>query len=176
MSMRFPLEARFYSFSIFFLGEFLLEAAPQQKIPYFACGAYSQGGLQGIRSECNSFPKSVQAITAFVRAQVPGHPFTTVAIFQNTQTVHVDSRNAPLPNAVIAVSQFKNGQVWVGDGEGPVVRTINGTQVPGSLLPVAEHPVTFDAFRFPHCTESWDWRACCGSGFQRVLAGPTPEV
>ena len=130
--------------------------APQQKVPYFACGAYSQGGLQGIRGECDNFPMSVRAITAFVRAQVPGHPFTTVALFQNTQTdVHVDSRNAPLPNAVIAVSQFKNGQVWVGDGEGPVVRTINGARVPGSLLPVAEHPVTFDAFRFPHCTEQW---------------------
>ena len=129
---------------------------PQQKVPYFACGAYSQGGLQGIRSECNNFPMSVRAITAFVRAQVPGHPFTTVALFQNTQTdVHVDSRNAPLPNAVIAVSEFKNGQVWVGDGEGPVVKTINGAQVPGSLLPVAEHPVIFDAFRFPHCTADW---------------------
>ena len=129
---------------------------PQQKVPYFACGAYSQGGLQGIRSECDNFPMSVRAITAFVRAQVPGHPFTTVALFQNTQTdVHVDSRNAPLPNAVIAVSEFKNGQVWVGDGEGPVVKTINGAQVPGSLLPVAEHPVIFDAFRFPHCTADW---------------------
>ena len=130
--------------------------AQQQKVPYFACGAYSQGGLQGIRSECNTFPKSVAAITSFVREQVPGHPFTTVAIFQNTQTdVHVDSRNAPLPNAVVAVSSFENGQIWVGDGQGSVVRTINGTPVQGSLLPVADRPVVFAAYRFPHCTESW---------------------
>ncbi|CAE7811948.1 unnamed protein product [Symbiodinium sp. CCMP2592] len=121
----------------------------------FSCGAYAKGGLQGLRSECALFPFCVKLFTTFVRAFMPDHFFTTISLFHNTKTdLHVDSRNHPTPNGVIPVTSFQGGGIWIADGCGPHTRSIKGDIVKGSILSL-ETPVTFDAFKYPHETESW---------------------
>ncbi|CAE7029847.1 unnamed protein product [Symbiodinium sp. CCMP2592] len=121
----------------------------------FSCGAYAKGGLQGLRSECALFPSCIKLLTAFVRTFLPEHFFTTISLFHNTKTdLHVDSRNHRTPNGVIAVTSFQGGGIWIADGCGPHKRTIKGDTVKGSILSL-ETPITFDAFKYPHETESW---------------------
>ena len=99
---------------------------------------------------------STRVLTSFVKKFLPGHHFTTVVLFHNTKTdLHVDSRNFHSPNGVIPVSPFKNGGIWIADGCGPHPRTVNGSTLQGTILDVASGPVVFDAFKYPHQTESW---------------------
>ena len=122
----------------------------------FSCGAYAKGGLQGLRAECATFRNSTKVIASFVGTCLPDHPFTTVSLFHNTKTdLHVDSRNHHSPNGVIPVTSFKQGGIWVADGCGPQARVVNGSPMQGSLLDFSSGPITFDAYKFPHQTETW---------------------
>ena len=126
-----------------------------QKASSFSCGAYAKGGLQGLRTECATFPSSVEVLTNFVKASLPGHFFSTITLFHNTKTdLHVDSRNHHTPNGVIAISSFSGGGIWVADGSGPVARTVKGQQVQGTILNLSS-PVLFNAFQHAHQTEAW---------------------
>ncbi|CAE7830851.1 unnamed protein product [Symbiodinium sp. CCMP2592] len=129
--------------------------ASSQPPSSFSCGAYAKGGLQGLRSECALFPFCVKLFTTFVRTFLPDHFFTTISLFHNTKTdLRVDSRNHHTPNGVIAVTSFQGGGIWIADGCGPHTRSIKGDIVKGPMLSL-ESPVTFDAFKYPHETESW---------------------
>ena len=126
-----------------------------QKANSFSCGAYAKGGLQGLRTECATFPSSVEVLTNFVKASLPGHFFSTITLFHNTKTdLHVDSRNHHTPNGVIAISSFHGGGIWVADGSGPVSRMVKGQQVQGTILDLSS-PVLFNAFQNAHQTEAW---------------------
>ena len=125
----------------------------------FGTGAYAKGPLQGLRKECGTFPQSTRLLTAFVQSCFPDHNFTTAILFCNAQTdLHIDSKNHRSPNAVMGISAFENGQIWVGDDQGAVPKQVGGRTVWGTLLDVATSPVRFDAWRFPHCTENWQGR------------------
>ena len=68
----------------------------------------------------------------------------------------MDSGNFSSPNAVFAISAFRGGGIWVGDGKGPHVREVSGKKVKGTVMQVEKDPVVFDAYKFPHCTEKWE--------------------
>ena len=125
----------------------------------FGTGAYAKGPLQGLRKECGTFPQSTKLLTAFVQCCFPDHNFTTTILFCNAQTdLHIDSKNHRSPNAVVGISAFQNGQIWIGDDTGSVPKQVGGRTVWGTLLDVAAGPVRFDAWRLPHCTEDWQGR------------------
>ena len=122
----------------------------------FGTGAYAKGPLQGLRKECGTFPQATKLLNAYVCCCFPDHTFTTSILFCNAKTdMHVDSRNHKSANAVMGISSFENGQIWVGDGCGPVAKQVQGRPVLGRLLEVAHHPARFDAWKHPHCTEDW---------------------
>ena len=137
-----------------------LEAPPRTgggtEVASFSCGAYSQGRLQGLRANSKRFPNACSVFASFVRHKLPEHPFTTVSLFRNLQTdCHVDSGNLSTPNAVFAISHFRDGGIWVGDGQGPQVLKVKGKAVKGTIMPLDKGPVVFDAYKFPHSTEKW---------------------
>ncbi|CAE7725562.1 unnamed protein product [Symbiodinium sp. CCMP2592] len=114
----------------------------------------SVGDVLGITPFPNA-PFCIKLFTTFVRTFLPDHFFTTISLFHNTKAdLHVDSRNHHTPNGVIAVTSFQGGGIWIADGCGPHTRSIKGDIVKGSVLSL-ESPVTFDAFKYPHETESW---------------------
>ena len=124
------------------------------RVASFSCGAYSQGRLQGLRANSKRFPNACRVFVSFVNHFLPGHCFATISVFKNLQTdCHVDAGNCNFPNAVFALSSFQGGEIWVGDGRGSQVREVKGQQIQGTLLPLDKGPVTFDAYKFPHCTE-----------------------
>ena len=137
-----------------------LEAPPRAgggtEVVSFSCGAYSQGRLQGLRANSRRFPSACAVFASFVRHKLPEHHFTTLSLFRNLQTdCHVDSGNLSTPNAVFAISKFHGGGIWVGDDKGPHVREVKGQAVKGTILPLDQGPVVFDAYKFPHSTEQW---------------------
>ena len=104
----------------------------------FGSGAYAKGvGIQGLRKECVTFPQSTRLLTSYVHSCFPDHEFSSVILFCDAQTdIHVDSRNYHSPNAVMGISSFSGGQIWVG----PITKTIEGWQVTGTrILTVPRH-------------------------------------
>ena len=125
----------------------------------FGSGAYAKGGLQGLRKECGTFPQAAQLVNRFIAHVFPNHKFTSHMFFCNAQTdMHIDSHNYHSPNAVIAISSFSGGHVWVGDDKGSVYRKVKDHWLKGTLHDVAKTPLLFDAWRLPHCTENWTGR------------------
>ena len=126
----------------------------------FGSGAYAKGvGIQGLRKECETFPQSTRLLTSYVHSCFPDHEFSSVILFCDAQTdIHVDSRNYHSPNAVMGISSFSGGQIWVGDGRGPITKTIEGQPVRGTSYEVSHRPALFDAWKYPHCTEAWQGR------------------
>ena len=77
---------------------------------------------------------STQAITSYVRAKMPNHMFNTVSIYCNTGTdPHKDNRNAPVPNGIVALSDFKGGEVWIESEDGESIQVVGGKQMRGNL-------------------------------------------
>ena len=126
----------------------------------FTTGAYSFAGEVGLRRNALSFPKTSTASTLLARhvaAISPSFSFTSMAIFQDLQTpCHRDQNNYPGSfNLVAPLSQFQHGHIWYESPEGDHCLSIDGTQVPGFLLPVAERPVWLPASSARHCTLDW---------------------
>ena len=136
----------------------------------FGTGAYAKGPLQGLRKECGTFPQATKLLNAYVCYCFPDHAFTTSILFCNAKTdMHVDSRNHQSANAVMGISSFENGQIWVGDGCGRVPKQVQGRTVFGSLLDVARHPARFDAWKHPLVAFAVKSLALWSGGF-RVLS------
>ena len=123
----------------------------------FTTGAYSFDGEVGLRRNALDFPKTSHLLARHVATIAPSFPFTSVAIFQNLQTpCHCDRNNFPGSfNLVAPLSQFQNGHIWYENQEGDHLLSIDGEEVPGYLLPVAEHPVWLPASSARHCTMDW---------------------
>ena len=104
----------------------------------FACGMYCQGPLLGPRANTKRFALACSVLANFVRDISPDFHFTTVNLFFNVKTSpHMDSHNAPLPNLVVGISDFREGQVLLEDPAGShVIQTADGN-VPATALDVA---------------------------------------
>ena len=85
--------------------------------------------------------------------------------------MHKDSRNAPYPNLLLALTRFLGGEVWCESSTGTVLRSVRGLDRPGILLPVADAPQTLMAHEVFHQTEPWkgDRLLLVGFTVQRTL-------
>ena len=126
----------------------------------FTTGLFKKGGgLIGLRTACRRFPASTEALTSFVRRHMPGHPFTTVSLYLNTGTEpHKDSRNAHIPNGIIALSDFAGGEVWTECEGGDSFQVIDGKRIAGRLVPITAEPAYIHAYRDLHFTMPWTGR------------------
>lgn len=122
----------------------------------FITGAFSKGGIVGLRFNTRAYPASTALLFQYLRQELPDFACSTIALFQNTLTaVHKDSRNGRHPNAALPISSFTQGQIWIESTSGTRPMTIGDSVVTGELLPVNEKPVVFDAWRLRHCTMPW---------------------
>ena len=123
----------------------------------FFAGAFCKGPFFGLRQSCHSFPAAVECFTSLLRQAFPGRVFSSLAVFDNVAAaMHKDSRNAPYPNLLLALTRFRGGAVWCESSAGTVLRTVRGLDRPGLLLPVADAPQTLMAHEVFHQTEPWE--------------------
>ena len=124
----------------------------------FATGAFAKVKV-GLRGNVAVFPKTTEALAAFVRQSAPAHKFTTIVVFDSVLTTpHRDQQNSFLPNLAVPVSSFTQGSIWVQSDNGPHARMIDGAELRGVALPVSDGPVLFDARRSLRLTDAWSGR------------------
>ena len=107
------------------------------------------------------YPNVSRYLTKLVHAVLPQFRFSTITLFRDLMTpVHVDAHNEQgALNAVIAVSSFGGGGIWVAGGSGSDLREVNGRPVTGRVLQFQDtvpcKSLVFDA-HVHHCTEPWE--------------------
>ena len=124
----------------------------------FTVGAFTHGGVSGIRVGTRTNPWCTLLLVAIVRSNVPGGAFSSITLMRNIKSsLHSDSRNdSACPNILLPCSKWQGGELWVQDPSGSVLLPNSGA-VRGRLIPI-EYPFTcFDA-SIPHAT--WDWVGC----------------
>ena len=123
----------------------------------FVSGAYVFSGTSGVCGTTRQFPNCVKACTAFINHSLPGHKYTSFALFSQLEaSVHVDSHNLPGSlNAVFALSDFQDGNIIVEDEQGPERATYRGRVLSGRVVPFVNHVLQFDAQSQRHWTQPW---------------------
>ncbi|CAE7270056.1 SLC24A2 [Symbiodinium sp. CCMP2592] len=121
----------------------------------FSTGAYCRVKV-GLRRNVLLFPNVTKLAARFVRQQLPSLKFTSLAFFRNVQTTpHVDAHNSSLPNAVCALSDFDQGQVWVERPGGQAWCDVDGELRSGVELSLNGSHAVFTARRLTHATRNW---------------------
>ena len=132
----------------------------------------SVGPVLRFAAELSHFPAAVQCFATLLRQAFPGQVFSSLAVFDNVAAaMHKDSRNAPYPNLLFALTRFRGGEVWCESSTGTVFRSVRGLDRPSILLPVADAPQTLMAHEVFHQTEPWkgDRLLLVGFTVQRTL-------
>ena len=117
----------------------------------FTTGAFAHGGgVAGLRQNTLNFPIATGVLCRFFRKMLPKHRFTAVSISQGLIVhCHKDRFNEPGSlNAVIPLTQFRDGRIWIESPEGTVPCPDGIRDLFGSLLP---WPASFDP-KLLHCT------------------------
>ena len=72
--------------------------------------------------------RSQSGASLLLRDAFPGMVFSSLAIFDNVSArMHKDSRNAPFPNLLLALTCFQHGEVWCAASAGTEVRQVQET-------------------------------------------------
>ena len=123
----------------------------------FSVGVYFHAGSVGLRHHTRLLPNCAKLLCAYWRRELPQHSFSTISLFENVRTsLHKDGRNGTCYNAIVAVSDFVRGGLWLEDKDGDVVREVNGESVRGRVHPVVSVPFIFEARDRYRCTEPWE--------------------
>ena len=132
-------------------------------------GAFVHGGCCGLRTACHTLPWTSVLACRYVSQELPAFTFASVGVFGDILTEpHKDSHNAEdSRNAVIPLSDFSGGGVWVSCPSGKTIRVIDGQEVPGTVHGFGQGPILFSP-RDLHATERWE-------GSRTVLVAWTPR-
>ena len=110
-------------------------SSQREKSRSFVTGASSSG----IRSNVAVYPRVAELCARFVKQQPPGLKFSSIACFEGMLAApHLDPSNSCLPNAVMALSKFTGGEIWVQSKTGDSFREVEGcmlSEVKLSLQP-----------------------------------------
>ncbi|CAE7296178.1 car, partial [Symbiodinium sp. CCMP2592] len=125
----------------------------------FQAGCFVHGPMHGVRSVTKQFPECVRAMCTYVRGLFPGLEFGTVGFFRDLAAIpHRDANNeASTDNAIAALSDFEQGDLWMEDPSGDVEREFRGRAVKGTCIPVTCEGFRFDGRRL-HATMPWRGR------------------
>ena len=91
-------------------------------------GAFVHGGCCGLRAACHALPWTSTLACRYVSQELPAFTFASVGVFGDILTEpHKDSHSAEESrNAVIPLSDFSGGGVWVSCPSGRTVKVIDG--------------------------------------------------
>ena len=123
----------------------------------WSCGAYFHANKVGLRTNTNLHPNVCKFLCEYVRRTAPGHPFTSLMLGKDlVGRVHADKNNAPgLPNAVLKISSFEQGGLWVESPNGTTPcpdRGHDGSM--GNVLEFEDRRIIFDPSH-KHCQTAW---------------------
>ncbi|CAE7512822.1 ubiad1 [Symbiodinium sp. CCMP2592] len=123
----------------------------------WSCGAFFHANKVGLRSNTSSHPSVSKLLCEYVRRVAPGHPFTSLMLGKNLAgKVHTDRNNEPgLPNAVLKISSFEQGGVWIESPSGSVACPDPGhPELLGNVLDFEGRRIIFDPSG-RHCQAPW---------------------
>ncbi|CAE7469829.1 unnamed protein product, partial [Symbiodinium microadriaticum] len=123
----------------------------------WTCGAYTHANVVGLRKNTASHPNVCKFLCEYVRRVAPGHPFTSIMLGRNLQgDVHIDKNNAVgLPNAVLKISSFDRGGIWVESPGGTVkCPSPNHPDAFGEVIDFCNHRIFFSP-DCRHCQAPW---------------------
>ena len=134
----------------------VFELVPAQELPRgsalegakaFSIGAYSHGGIVGVRESTKLFPHVARLFCKAISVVSPSHLFSTITLHRQVHvSCHQDSQNYGVPNLVVPLTFFEGGQIFVHDAQGPDWQC----GAPGHLLDVQLRPWVFNAKRYKH--------------------------
>ena len=134
----------------------VFELLPEQELPRgsalegakaFSIGAYSHGGIVGVRESTKLFPHVARFFCKAISVVSPSHLFSTITLHRQVHvSCHQDSQNYGVPNLVVPLTFFEGGQIFVHDAQGPDWHC----GAPGHLLDVQLRPWVFNAKRYKH--------------------------
>ena len=118
---------------------------PQESSPG---GADTVGGI-------NASPGSArpELLNTFLQHVAPGHSWTSLAVHVNYELpVHKDLGSGPLPNAVVALSHFEGGELWLEDSSGHVYQDDQHGLRRGTVFSLHGATTFFHSHAVAHCT------------------------
>ena len=88
---------------------------------------------------------------------LPRHKFSTITVRDSAgRDLHKDLRNSHYPQAIVALSSFTRGSLWIESPKGLVPKEYMGGQVMGTCCDLSSGtPLVFSGKRLLHCTEEW---------------------
>ena len=122
----------------------------------FTSGAYSLGGLVGVRGNSRKYPWTSLLLTTIVRSVCPTAHFSSTVLIRNIKAdMHVDKNNdASSFNTAVPCSTFSGGEIWIQDGYGEEPFDNRAGAPLGTRLPIVKPCVHFNA-HMPHGTCAW---------------------
>ena len=113
----------------------------------------------GVRRSTYEFPASCKLICSFITAIAPKARFTSFQILCNCRSLpHADAHNfRDEPNLLVALSDFRGGELWVQSPEGERMLSVGGKSLSGRLIDLQRGPAYFDPHRV-HATMPWRGR------------------
>ena len=122
----------------------------------FSIGCYYHAGSVGLRHHTKLLPNCSRLLCAYWKQVLPLHTFTTITLLEDVQTpLHRDGRNGSTHNAILAVSDFEQGGLWLEDEHGDETRLLDGQELRGKVHQITKDPFVFEARDRYHCTEPW---------------------
>ena len=130
---------------------------------YSTFGTYAHGNHYGLTKQTGCLKEFVACVNRFLKQELPkGSKWSSFAVSRNNALpLHRDLHNDPgYPNHLIAVGNFKRGELWIEekspDPQDPNYRTLaDGSRVAGRVQPV-RHKVTTFLPRLWHETQPWE--------------------
>ena len=125
----------------------------------WSSGAYVYGGASGLRANTRGFWRSTLVLAHFLRQEFPEARFNSLVVNIDKNTpCHRDPHDSiDSVNYVCKISNFEDGGVWVGNGLGDDVRSVQGQRVRGQVLHFKDGRMEFHP-RYWHKTEPWSGR------------------
>ena len=121
----------------------------------WSSGAYVHGVI-GRRQNTATFPWCTKLCAAFINRWVPDLAYTCISLVRNVKApLHVDRNNAKgSENAVLAISDFSGGGLWVESKEGCISCPSGQQDLKGDVLEFQDRVIRFEP-HLKHSTMPW---------------------
>ena len=121
----------------------------------WSSGAYVHGVI-GRRQNLATFPWCTKLCAALINRWVPDLAYTCISLVRNVKApLHVDRNNAKgSENAIIAISDFSGGGLWVESKEGSIPCPDGQHDLKGDVLEFQDRLIRFEP-HLKHSTMPW---------------------
>ena len=106
-------------------------------------------------------------LTYLSQQLLPHHKFSTITMRDSAgRDLHRDLRNSHYPQAIIGLTYFEGGSLWIESPRGSVPKEYMGAQIMGTCSELSHGmPLAFSGKRLLHCTQPWTGRRLVAVAF-----------